>query len=272
MYRTVVVPLDGSARAEAALPIAAAFARRALAEVDLVTVRDESYGVHGADPSHLERLAATLTAPLGEIAVLAGGDPASELVAYAARRPDAIVCMTTHARSGVGEVLLGSVAEAVIHDSEQGVLLVGPAVPHEPVPTFDLMLVALDGSRFSEQILRVAESWHEAIGTRPWLIQVQDPALVAVAARSHGDVQESAYLRRVAGRLDRKGIDADYDVLHDRDPAWAIARFAGDLPASVVAVATHARRGAARMVLGSVAIGVVHRAHCPVLVVRGDDD
>ena len=271
MYRTIVVPLDGSARAEAAVPIAAAFARRALADVDLVTVRDEPYGVHGADKSYLDGVAAALTAPVGQIAVLSGGDPASALVAYAARRPDAVICMTTHARSGVGEVLLGSVAEAVVHDSDRAVLLVGPAVRHDPVPTFDLMLVALDGSRFAEQVMPVVERWHESIGTRPWLIQVQDPALVAVAARTHSDVQETGYLRRVAGRLERKGIDVDYDVLHDRDPAWAIARFADDLPASVVAVATHARRGAARMVLGSVAIGVVHRAHCPVLVVRGDD-
>jgi len=51
-------------------------------------------------------------------------------------------------------------------------------------------------------------------------------------------------------------------------PAEQIAELARDLEAHLVIVGTHGRRGLSRMLLGSVAEGVVRMAPCPVLVVR----
>lgn len=51
-------------------------------------------------------------------------------------------------------------------------------------------------------------------------------------------------------------------------PAEQIAQLATDLEADLVVVGTHGRRGVRRLILGSVAEGVVRHATCPVLVVR----
>lgn len=51
-------------------------------------------------------------------------------------------------------------------------------------------------------------------------------------------------------------------------PAEEIAQLAADLEADLVIVGTHGRRGLSRLLLGSVAEGVVRLAPCPVLVVR----
>jgi nucleotide-binding universal stress UspA family protein len=51
-------------------------------------------------------------------------------------------------------------------------------------------------------------------------------------------------------------------------PAHEIAQLASDLEADLVVVGTHGRRGASRLLLGSVAEGVVRLAPCPVLVER----
>ena len=51
-------------------------------------------------------------------------------------------------------------------------------------------------------------------------------------------------------------------------PAEEIAQLASDLEADLVVVGTHGRRGLRRVLLGSVAEGVVRLAPCPVLVVR----
>lgn len=51
-------------------------------------------------------------------------------------------------------------------------------------------------------------------------------------------------------------------------PAAEIAQLASDLEADMVIVGTHGRRGFSRVLLGSVAEGVVRLAPCPVLVVR----
>jgi nucleotide-binding universal stress UspA family protein len=51
-------------------------------------------------------------------------------------------------------------------------------------------------------------------------------------------------------------------------PAEAIAQLASDVSADLVIVGTHGRRGVSRLVLGSVAEGVVRSAPCPVMVMR----
>jgi nucleotide-binding universal stress UspA family protein len=55
-------------------------------------------------------------------------------------------------------------------------------------------------------------------------------------------------------------------------PAEEIAQLASDLEADLVVVGTHGRRGLRRLLLGSVAEGVVRLAPCPVLVVRPKDE
>jgi len=59
-------------------------------------------------------------------------------------------------------------------------------------------------------------------------------------------------------------------ICHLRRDAVAeqIAQTAADLEADLVLVGTHGRRGAARLLLGSVAESTVRLAPCPVLVVR----
>lgn len=54
-------------------------------------------------------------------------------------------------------------------------------------------------------------------------------------------------------------------------PAAEIAQLASDLEADLVVVGTHGRRGFSRVLLGSVAEGVVRLAPCQVLVVRPKD-
>src|SRR5690606_23485482 len=54
-------------------------------------------------------------------------------------------------------------------------------------------------------------------------------------------------------------------------PAQAVIQLANDLEADMVVVGTHGRQGFRRFLLGSVAEGVVRTAHCPVLVVRPED-
>jgi nucleotide-binding universal stress UspA family protein len=51
-------------------------------------------------------------------------------------------------------------------------------------------------------------------------------------------------------------------------PAGALADLAESLAVGLVAMNSHARTGVARIALGSVTMGVVGMARCPVLVVK----
>lgn len=54
-------------------------------------------------------------------------------------------------------------------------------------------------------------------------------------------------------------------------PAEQITQLAAELDADMIVVGTHGRKGISRLLLGSVAEGVLRLAHCPVLVVRPKD-
>jgi nucleotide-binding universal stress UspA family protein len=66
-------------------------------------------------------------------------------------------------------------------------------------------------------------------------------------------------------------FDRAVSHLRVESPAHEIAQLASDLEADLVVVGTHGRRGATRLLVGSVAEGVVRLAPCPVLVVRPRD-
>lgn len=140
MYQRVLVPLDGSRVAEAILPFIEQIAGPLdmevllvrvvpLTSMDVVGMAKESQA--GAPilreleaQGYLEPLVASLKAK----GVRAGarvriGDPATEIVAAAKEINADLIAMTTHGRSGLGRLLFGSVAEAVLRGSPIPVFL-----------------------------------------------------------------------------------------------------------------------------------------------------
>jgi len=144
----ILVPLDGSALAEAALPDAASLAG---AESELILVRAaEARTIPGGDPveaqvkvvrvaeEYLAGVAARLESrgsPSVKTTVWYG--PAASAIVDAARllRADLIV-MSTHGRSGLGRLVLGSVAESVLRGTTTPILLLhSDGAPVEPLAT-----------------------------------------------------------------------------------------------------------------------------------------
>jgi nucleotide-binding universal stress UspA family protein len=188
-----------------------------------------------------------------------------------AETADPIVCMTTHGYSGLGQVLLGSVAEEVIGRVRSPLLLVGPSVDPDLATTFDTVVVCTDGSDDSRSIVPVASDWIRGLRLRAWVVQVLDPDVRRELEKAdEALVETNAAYALAQGLIHRDGGGVNWDVLHGEDVPDAIVDYASGLPASLIAMATHGRSGLARFALGSVAASVVHSARCPVLVVRPD--
>jgi nucleotide-binding universal stress UspA family protein len=135
-FGTILVPLDGSALAEAALPKAVELAEVSGARILLLRAA-QAQTLPGVDPTEAQvRVVSEAEAYLAEIqkrlapqghvkvetAVWYG--PAAHAIVEAARvrKADEIV-MTTHGRSGLGRLLLGSVAESVLRGTTTPILL-----------------------------------------------------------------------------------------------------------------------------------------------------
>jgi nucleotide-binding universal stress UspA family protein len=132
----VLVPLDGSTLAEGALPRAAELAVEAGAGMLLVRAT-QAHPFPGADPidaqvkvvreaeAYLAAIAARVRA-LGVTEVRCStcyGPPAAAIVDAADFNHADLIVMTTHGRSGLGRLVMGSVAESVLRGTSVPILL-----------------------------------------------------------------------------------------------------------------------------------------------------
>ena len=296
MYHSILVPLDGSALAESALPVASALAERLRAELRLVhahrlAVVDEltHYGMAGeaarSTAEHYmlgiaDRLRAGGSTNVS--ATVVDGHPADAIAAHAAETRADLIVMASHGRTGASRFWLGSVADAVIRSASTPVLMVrGQAAPPSGahVPLFSRILVPLDGSTAAEAIVPHAVTIAKLSGGEVHLLRVEEPAeslrtSVWVLAQEPDDL---------ADRLAR--ADHDLHTLIDRfEPDWGpvkptaearagrragdtIVEVASERAADLIAMTTHGR-GASRMMVGSVADKVLRGTQCSVLLVR----
>ncbi len=137
------------------------------------------------------------------------------------------------------------------------------------------LLVPLDGSPLAEAILPVAGEWAkeeeaEVILLRAVLarnIPGGDNSAAQVRAVEEGE----AYLQGVADRLERRGLEQVRKAVWYDEPAAAIARAVAREGVDIFAMATHGRSGLSRLLLGSVAAGVLRSAPVPVLLFKAGE-
>jgi len=255
--RTIIVPLDGSDFAARALPVARAIADRIGAGMVVMS----TYWEGGGDGivGYLDRVAEEQ----GGIAetLLVDEHPAASAIASVSRsHPDAVVCMTSHGRSGARWAVLGSVTEDVLRDAHAPVLLVGRHCATDWPSHIEHLVVCVDGSNAAAGDVPAVSEWAKALGLDVRVVLVTHPLDVESAVHSNKVVET------ITERFVSQGVAATGIVLRGSYVAGTIADFARTLPATLIATSTSSRGGIARVVLGSVAMGVVSLAPCPVLV------
>ncbi len=257
MVDAIVVPLDGSERSERAIPVASAVASRSGARMILMT----AVAPDGDNPtSRLEKLAGDFDDVETSVVVIHDRPPASAIGLAAREAGNSAVCMTTHGRGALRWAVLGSVAEDVVRIVERPVLMVGRRCDPGWTARRGKMLVCLSGTERSERVVEHAASWAEALGLELHGAIVIHPLDVDDAERPE-ELNES-----IQAGLEEHGGTFPVTMLRSTYPAGALADLADELDVTMVAMASHARAGLGRVALGSVTMGVVGLARCPVLV------
>jgi nucleotide-binding universal stress UspA family protein len=146
MYKTILVPLDGSHRAETILAHAEALATKFGARVVLLQVVEPSVSVVTPydmvpyyDPKEAERMMTEakgyLAGKEGELKAMGidvksaveSGPVVSGILDVAEREKADLIAMASHGRSGLGRVFYGSVAAGVLHKADRPLLLIRSA-------------------------------------------------------------------------------------------------------------------------------------------------
>lgn len=148
-------------------------------------------------------------------------------------------------------------------------------------PTYEKILVPLDGSDLSEKALAHAALMAAQFGSKLVLLRVVPEVRILFELTSSGvpeahssnSMQEallddaSAYLDQHVADLQRQHIQAEA-LVDIGDPADQIIETAASQNADLVIINTHGRSGVARWTYGSVANKVLQGAPCPVMLVR----
>jgi nucleotide-binding universal stress UspA family protein len=140
------------------------------------------------------------------------------------------------------------------------------------------IVVAVDSSSCANRALEFAISLAKAEGSTLSFCSVADPSAV------HGALEPMVIVERTLEAIDHDadhavseatakaksaGVAADGTALKG-DPAREILAFAERLSADAIVMGTHGRSGLPRLLMGSVAEGVLRSATIPVVTVRAD--
>jgi len=308
MYRTILVPLDGSTFGEHALGLALGIAQRAGASLHLAHVHAPITAIYGGEMGGdmnldaalrtnecnyleevVERLKGVTSVPI--TSTVLDGPTAEGLLSHSQAISANLIVMTTHGRGMVSKLWLGSVADQLVRQSTIPLLLVHPDegtadLSAQAVPRH--VLIPLDGTPFAEEIMRSALALGNLADAHYTLLRVIKPAMI-VGARTAGaggneyarslvhqvqklqeELQAEAwnYLKKTAAELQARGLRVKAQVVAHEQPAAAILDYARSHAVDLVAMQTHGRRGLMQLFVGSVADKVLRGANLPLLVQR----
>lgn len=295
--RKVLFATDFSERSETALPHALWYAREFGAELHML----HAVVLHAADPANPDVDFPDLEAAYDEVRRWAsarmeaaagrvddagvavkrveerGVAAAPVILDYAREEEVDLIVLATHGRRGVRRMLVGSVAEEVVRLAARPVLTVRPNGAEEHGEPPRSVLVPVDFSEHSDRALAYGGALAGRTGAELHALHVvpemsfPDPyfaeaAQIRAMAKAAQERVPEAMQRNVREVL---GEEADVHVhLEVGTPAATIVRVAEEEAIDQVVLSSHGRTGLERMLLGSVAEGVVRRAPCPVLTVK----
>jgi nucleotide-binding universal stress UspA family protein len=292
-FRTILVAADFSERSREAFRVACALADETKTRVFVLHVSERvpvaeqpvAFGELGMpvalprsgfahEEAIGERLRAVYTPnrPIDVSFRVGQGEPAEEILRAAAEVGADLIVMGTHGRGGLRRLLAGSVAEAVLRRAACPVLALH--APNDQPATARPIEVILHPTDFSEQgesAMGVARALARDCGARLVLLHVAASEILLegmVVSATESAINRKA-LDEIRDRLD--GPDLKFPVqaiVKEGDAIAGILRAADEERADLIVMGTHGRTGLERLLMGSVAEGVLRRASCPVLIVK----
>jgi nucleotide-binding universal stress UspA family protein len=310
VFERILVPLDGSPLAEAILSDVVELATLHRAEVVLLRVASAHARI-GADLTEAQvHAVAEAEGYLAEKArrlaghgvrvrsVVRYGRAAEEILDHARTSGIALIAMSTHGRSGIERVLLGSVAERVLREAPVPVFLrraVGPApaetgdeVGAAPLPirpqqaapgaqAIRHILCPVDFSRTSDAAMAQAGILAQRLSADLTVLHVVYDPLEATCLHVPHPPQEQLRdelireaERELQARLRRglRSLPRAKTAVALGTPFREIIRYAGEHQVDLIVMGTQGLSGLNHLVMGSTAERVVRMAPCPVLSIR----
>jgi nucleotide-binding universal stress UspA family protein len=291
MFKHLLIPLDGSHLAEAAIPAAVSLSKTLNAPVVLLHIieqdaRDEvHHDRHLTDPAkaeaYLKEIATRFEVPVEtHVHTAPVADVAKSIIIHAARefQPD-LVILTSHGNGGMRDLIFGSIAQQVAASGGTPVLLLKPVAS----PAFKLqrILVPLDNESIHDTVLPLAEELAQAVDAQLDLLCVIPTRstdsgehaaagnMLPMTASAYLDIAEEIAVEHFQMHVDefeKMGIRSTAEIARG-DPAPVIAKTAERIGADLILFGTHGRAGLDAFWNRSVTAAVARASNVPLLLV-----
>ncbi|MHB8840270.1 MAG: universal stress protein [Candidatus Aquicultor sp.] len=278
----ILAALDGSDSGKNAFRQALRFARKERCSITAVTVMPtyegelELIGIQNMKES-FKAPAETILAEARRIAekegvqiytFLAEGDIHESIIDLAVSRDCDLIIMGRRGRTGFERAFMGSVTARVIGYSPIDVLV----MPHDSIIKWDNILLAVDGSHYSEIAASRAITFAHTYGKEINILSVVD-----IPAEAYGEAPDyvEKMVERARDNTELVKISSEVARLQAEtfvrigDAHEKIMDIAGQVKPDVICVGSHGRTGLRRLLMGSVTEKIIGNAKCPVLVVKG---
>jgi nucleotide-binding universal stress UspA family protein len=278
MYERIIVPLDGSKLAEAALPYAEELAAKMGSSISLLTVLESGEIVQSKKHNTYIQKIAKITSCHAEkynecienksnqiLTVTLAGNPAEKIIDYASTLPFPLIIMASHGRSGFNRWAVGSIADKVVRaNASHPVMLIRAKKSCADIREkriFKKALVTLDGSETSEVVIPYITEIASKLQMALTFLQI-----VEKNNYSYSDAKD--YLQSKCNLCVKAGIKKVEYKVTDGSVANEIIDFADTFAFDLVAMSTRGKTGINHWSLGSVAQKVFLGGNTPLLLVK----
>lgn len=195
------------------------------------------------------------------------GEPYERIIDLAQAENCDLIVMGRRGLRRLERVLVGSVAARVIGYSPIDVLV----IPRETSVEFKKILVATDGSKYSDTAVKKAIDFAKSYGGEIVAISVVDipPEFYAESPKTVEELVNKAkgYVEDVKREAESKGVKAETFV-REGEAYRIIVDMAKEARAGIIVMGSHGRTGLKRLLMGSVTEKVIGHTPCPVLVAK----
>jgi len=287
MIQTILYPTDFSEPAQDPFGFACLLAKTLKARLLIVhvcpppichgevTARRQENGYHDLLWKDLEKIQPPDSAVRVEH-LLEEGEAADTIVRVARDIPCDLIVMGTHGRTGLGRLLLGSVAEKVLRDAPCPVLTMRSPGPEakDRLPEsgkVETILFPTDFSECSQNALNLAFALTRDFKARLLVLHVATPPPFVTYGEFEKVLDKSSGYRHELEEQLRQCQSPECNKefrLVEGDPGNEIVQVAREAHCDLIIMGTHGRTGLGRVLMGSVAEKVLRQTPCPVLMVK----
>jgi nucleotide-binding universal stress UspA family protein len=271
---SIFVLLDGSPVAELALPYAEKVARATDARLLLAHVATLPEATRAAE-IYLQNCATQCaTTGIDVRTIVLVGDVAQAILHEVSSSAGRVIVVATRTRSGANSWLYGQGSECLQVQARAPLLV----IPETTTASWredghPNILVALDGSAWSEAIVSPVKGLAIALRAEVVLVEVIDPAVGGFLVEDPTDqlARGRAYLQQVATIFRSAGVPVTVRAELGR-PVRLLDRLAQSGHFDLLAMTTNGQGGRASPLLGSVVTEILERTLRPLLLARPEGE